>query len=234
MHREPNGATPRRILVIMGSDRYDDNVMLMARAALRGAIAADCYANLRILPEIIPDNLVRCSQCDGTKACRIRDGLEHFIRRDLEQADGIVLCSRVTAEGHTRDMEAFVQRSLCYREHHPSPIRFGNGHRPTPMALSLLLENTPLDSLKSIDVRMIDYARRMGGYMSKILVSQVPGSELGVERDYRASLKAVQQMSRYLLYTDPREFDMEFVNCPPKNHDHRYAFGAWGSLPDIH
>ncbi|WP_111656031.1 flavodoxin family protein [Isoalcanivorax indicus] len=234
MHMEPNRAPGRRILVLMGNDRLDDGVLQLARAALRGAIAADCYVNLRFLPEIIPDMLARCGHCDGASPCRIRDGLYHLLGNEMMQADGIVLCSRLYWHSYSKCMEAFIERSLCYKKYHHTPILFGQRRGPKPMAMSLLLEHTSATCLNGIDVRMMDYARQMGGYMSKILVSNVAGSELGVEHDHRASLLAVEKMARDLLFTDPREFDMEYIDCPPKGHDSRYAFGAWGSLSSIH
>lgn len=235
MHKEPHQAPGRRILVIVGNDRNDQGVMALARAALRGAISAGCYGNVRFLPEIIPDVLTRCGSCDGESPCRIRDGLYDFIQRNVLRADGIIFCSRLYWHGYSKCMEAFLDRSVCY--HRFEGARAGQSNRRrrrTPMAMSLLLEEASSTCLNDLDYKMMDYARNMGGVLNGITVSNASSGLPGMERDHSAALRGVEGMARELLFYDPRHFDMRCIDCPPVDTDPRHTFGAWGSLTDIH
>ncbi|MCH8543757.1 MAG: NAD(P)H-dependent oxidoreductase [Alcanivorax sp.] len=233
-------ADARKILVLVSGNRHDKRIMDFARAALRGAISVGCYANVRFIDQIIPDPIARCSSCRhdldriGDRRCHVRDGLDHFMRGELQQADGLILCSRLHWHGFSAHMEAFLERTRCSQAPDQTLRRALGYRRRIPIGMTLLMEDQRAACLRHVESRALECAQNIGGYMTSVITANCTGGMHGVERDYSAVRMATEHLARGLLFASPRDFSMQCVPCPPVKEEQRIAVGAWGSLPDIH
>ncbi|MBZ2188511.1 hypothetical protein K8B33_05355 [Alcanivorax sp. JB21] len=232
-------ANARKILVLVSGSRHDALIMGFARAALRGAISVGCYANIRFIDQFIPDPVARCCNCRndleriGDRCCRVRDGLDTFMRGELQQADGLILCSRLHWHGFTAHMEAFLERTRCSLKPDQALRRALGARRNIAMGAALLMEDQRAACLRNVESRMQECAQNIGGHMTCITTGNCTGGMPGAERDYRAAHTATEHMARGLLFVSPNDFTMQCVPCTPIKEEQRITVGAWGSLPDI-
>lgn len=233
-------ADARKVLVLVAGNRHDERIMEIARAALRGAIAVGCYANVRFMDQIIPDPIARCRNCRhdlervGDRRCLVHDPLDHFIHSELQSLDGLILCSRLQWHGFAAHMEAFLERTRCTPATDQGLRRALGYRRRLPIGMALLMEDQRAACLRHVESRALECAQNLGGYMTSVITANCTSGMHSVQRDYTAMRIATEHLARGLLFASPRDFSMQCVPCPPVKEEQRIAVGAWGSLPDIH
>jgi multimeric flavodoxin WrbA len=98
-----------KVLGIAGSPRRDGNTDLLLNQVMAGAVSPQAETKIVILSEL---SIAPCRHCDGcikTGECIIQDDMQ-WLRRDLREADRLILASPVFFMGLTAQTKAMIDR----------------------------------------------------------------------------------------------------------------------------